>query len=472
VSEKNGEIVCVRFFGSWRVLVGGYEESSPYMRRLWQYALRRVPKNVPIKKVLILGLGAGQNISQLHQRFLKCKITAIEWDPVMVEIANQLKMYPQEWRPQILLADVEQAVETLREKFDLILFDIYTANRILPSVNARGFISQMVRLLKSDGYLLFNANIATELSTLEIIGRNLRECGRWRYRWNTIALFRHFGCGMIGDPLPRGYQPFHSVDEYLRRESFRSARYGLGGVPGVHGLRWHHGPLWFERYTTDQEPTITPFDHWRMVIWQPIIRLDTPLGWRRSWIQMNARKTCFAEILEPQNYWAEWSSHAQRHRRRWLKQQEFVGGEVALEEFIEAYRKCRKLMMLKEDFIKILRRKAGAHGGHVHYFIARHVDTGDIRAGLAVLDIPEAQQSVHIISFIQPDAEAWSVGFGLIDVWFKHGIDHHLRFLDFDLFWAPGDPRGWKGYSNFKRQFGVRYIRYPNPLVKFVRGSK
>lgn len=443
----------------------GYEASGNYLMSVWNSALRRVPKNASIKKILILDFGGGGNVNPLHRRFPKARVTAVEWDPVMVEIADQCRCYSSALRPRIIIDDATHALGEMTEKFDLIIFDAYIGNTMM-SIRDSAFVTHLARVLEPDGYLLFNAS--DKPAALDLIKPLFSEHERWKYRFNHLGLFRHFGMGKAGDPLPEGYHSFHAVHEYLRRESLVDKKRQLMGEHGAYGLRWRHGPWWFEGYRADHEPKIQPFDHWRMVIWQPITRLDKPQGWYRSWIQMNARKTCFAEIAHPEKYWEAWSSHAQRHRRRWLKQEEFVGGDATLEEFVAAYRQCDKLRLLKEDFIKFLQRKAAAHGTRMRYLVARHHTTNEIRAGLAVLDIPEARQSVHIISFIQPDAEKRSVGFGLIDLWFKHGIDHHLRFLDFDLFWALGDPKGWKGYSNFKRQFGVRYICYPNPLIRFI----
>lgn len=85
-----------------------------------------------------------------------------------------------------------------------------------------------------------------------------------------------------------------------------------------------------------------------------------------------------------------------------------------------------------------------------------------------MIDVPEASLSIHHMAFYLPTAEHYSANVGLIDAWFRHGIERRLRFLDFDAFYAPGDPRSWRGFSRFKSQFGTRFIRYPNPLVKWA----
>jgi hypothetical protein len=43
-----------------------------------------------------------------------------------------------------------------------------------------------------------------------------------------------------------------------------------------------------------------------------------------------------------------------------------------------------------------------------------------------------------------------------------------LRVLDFGVFWAPGDPKSWMGFSQFKAQFNIHFIRYPLALARWV----
>src|SRR5690348_7649727 len=107
-SEKNGEITCVRSFGRWSVIVQGYGESAPYMVGLWNHFLKKVPGAA--QRILVLGFGAGGNVKQLHRRFPNATITAIEWDPVMVEIAERFHMYPSKWKPQILIGDASSVL--------------------------------------------------------------------------------------------------------------------------------------------------------------------------------------------------------------------------------------------------------------------------------------------------------------------------------------------------------------------------
>lgn len=301
-------------------------------------------------------------------------------------------------------------------------------------------------------------------------------------------------------PLPEGFM--HPQQD---------AAYALGGFapkhgavrvgePGRLGARYHVGPFEFETYFCDQEPELSPSSRHRFVIWQPLTRLDVPRGWWRPWAALNARQHGVVSLSTgPQpawllggnsppivgcaegaaeshagcgptgEYWKAWSSHAQRHRRKWLRDAEHEIIEVEPDDYIRAYRESGRLPLLREDFVGIINRRRSGHGSHMRLLAVRQKATGRIVAGLGVLDLPDTGQSLHVTAFLRPDAERTSAGYGLIDAWYRQSIEKGLRFLHWGLVHYPGDPRSWKGYSRFKRQFAPTLIVYPNALVRIVR---
>ena len=272
--------------------------------------------------------------------------------------------------------------------------------------------------------------------------------------------------------VPEGYINFRATDAHVSREGSGDSPWKAVGNPGAVGLRWHHGPLWFEGYYGDTEPMIEPFPHLRFITWQPTTCRVVPRGWYRFWAHINARMTGFAEIHDPDRYTDPWSSHAKRHLRRWQKTQAYELVTMSFEEFCVGYREARMSRWLKYLFIDFLRKKIARHGERVEFFGARERASGRFVAGFAVGDVPETRCSVHLASFILPEAESTSVGVGMVDEWFRRSIAKGIRFLDFDIFWAPGDPKDWKGFSRFKQQFGVTFIRYSKPFVRVVWGRK
>lgn len=461
-SELNGKVKCERLFGRWIIAAGGIIQSGEYLTRLWESAIRRVPRQ-GVSRVLLLGLASGGCLKPIHRRFPHSRITAIEFDPAMVELARRLGNLDDAPWLELRQGDAAQIIPRLQGKFDLILSDLYIDGRNSPELRDAVFVDNLKLVLAREGRLIVNR--FREPDVLDAFDRKFSRHKTWRFRYNGLALYRHTGRGAIGDPLPEGYAPYRSLGIFQTRECGTGQCRFVGDL-ACPGMRWHHGPLWFEGYTGDLEPKIEPFGHRRMVIWQPVSRTDCPPGWHRSWVQMNASLTGFADLRETDPYWAGWSEHAQRHRKRWLKSGGSVR-EVAAEEFLARYRRRDVRIKLKGTLIWLAENKLKRHGERNAYFGAFAPD-GEMVGGFAAMDIPEAKQSVHIASFVAPHGRDCSAGVGMVDAWFRRCLDKGYRFADFDLFWTPRDPSSWKGFSRFKGQFGVTYVRYPNPLVRFV----
>jgi hypothetical protein len=274
----------------------------------------------------------------------------------------------------------------------------------------------------------------------------------------------------VGDPLPEGYRLRRAARELLVRECAASPRSSVVDAGPVAGVGTRLGPFRFESYVGDVEPQLPDDGPLRRACWQPLTRTDCPPGWGRELLNTSTRLTGFAEIVPGATYDAKWVDHARRHAKRWRKEKGTAWELVipTLDEFVAAYMKSSKALTLKLLFSADLKEKIRAHGPLVRLFGVRRAGATRLEAGFACVDAPEAATSLHFISFIHTSARRSPVGVGLMDEWFASSVPLGLRFLDFGLFWAPGDPRSWKGFSRFKAQFGIRFIRYPRALVRWV----
>jgi hypothetical protein len=227
--------------------------------------------------------------------------------------------------------------------------------------------------------------------------------------------------------------------------------------------------LRFEQFTGDTEPDISAKKGFRFVMWQRIVRKDVPLSWHRGWEQVDLRKTGFSEIEKPERYFEHWTPHARYYRTRFLKDTRYRIHETDLPAFIGNYKATPRPSWLTRLVAKKVNRRVEIFGDKVRFFIAQRNDVTEPAAGLAVLDIPEISQSIHLTSFIKPFARGDTVGVGLIDHWFSQCAGKGIRFLNFGIFYTDGDPSSWQGFSRFKNQFGIRYIRYPRLLWRIAR---
>ena len=187
-SEKNGLIDCRRVFGTWTVWVDGYSQTGDFNTRMFVDALKRLPANSSVKRALVLGLGGGCAIELLHDRFPGVDVTAIEWDPMMVEIAERIHLFSPSHAPHILVGDALEVLPTLTQPFDLIVFDLYTGQDISPLVFLAPFLFALKHVSHSKTLLLMNAFRSKELFPL--LDDKFERLEQWRFEYNLLGLYR------------------------------------------------------------------------------------------------------------------------------------------------------------------------------------------------------------------------------------------------------------------------------------------
>jgi spermidine synthase len=83
-------------------------------------------KQYDIKNVLLLGMGAGNVISLLYEKYhLNCKITAIEKDEVVIELAKKYFNIEKFKHLTIEHADAFDYAKLTENKYDLIISDLF-----------------------------------------------------------------------------------------------------------------------------------------------------------------------------------------------------------------------------------------------------------------------------------------------------------------------------------------------------------
>lgn len=111
-------------------------------------------------ELLILGLGGGDAVRQLQKDFKsKAKITAVEIDPVMIEIAiNEFNIIPNS-KLEIFNEDAANFLKYNKIKFNLVIVDLFYDVSIPEFVFQETFINDIFNALTSDGSVIFNTFI-------------------------------------------------------------------------------------------------------------------------------------------------------------------------------------------------------------------------------------------------------------------------------------------------------------------------
>ena len=125
-----------------------------------------------IQRVLVLGVGGGTVLQQLHRYIAPRKITGIELNPVHLFVAKKFfGLKHQSF--ELIEADAISWIEKYKgEKFDLIIDDLFghhngEADRVI--VVNKAWATTLLRQLNPDGMLIINFGSNTELKNSALV---------------------------------------------------------------------------------------------------------------------------------------------------------------------------------------------------------------------------------------------------------------------------------------------------------------
>lgn len=114
--------------------------------------------------ILILGLGGGDVVKQLRSNFKShANITAIEIDPVIIEIAlKEFDIIPNS-KLEIVNNDANVFLKYTKEHYNLIIVDLFNDVTIPDFVFQTEFIKSVYNVLHLNGSIIFNTFILSDV---------------------------------------------------------------------------------------------------------------------------------------------------------------------------------------------------------------------------------------------------------------------------------------------------------------------
>jgi len=110
--------------------------------------------------ILILGVAGGSVIKTLVDEInFKGKITGVEIDKAVIEIANDYFHLNKIQNLEIIIEDASEFVLKTEVKFDLIIIDIFQDTIMPDFLFEKNFINRICHLLNSKGFVLFNTMV-------------------------------------------------------------------------------------------------------------------------------------------------------------------------------------------------------------------------------------------------------------------------------------------------------------------------
>lgn len=110
-----------------------------------------------VREVLILGFGAGSVAAILTKEYhFNCEITGVERDEKIIALAK--KYFSLVNRPglNVIVADAAKFLDTCREKYDLLVVDVYEDVTVPAFCESIPFLQRLNENLAQGGLILFN----------------------------------------------------------------------------------------------------------------------------------------------------------------------------------------------------------------------------------------------------------------------------------------------------------------------------
>lgn len=118
-----------------------------------------------INSILLLGLGGGSVIETLRQDFnYKKHITAIDIDPVIIEIAKTEYQLASNSNTTIICEDALLFIKANTNKFDLIIIDLFIDIKVPQQFLELTFWEDIIKSKSISGVILFNASLEEKKS--------------------------------------------------------------------------------------------------------------------------------------------------------------------------------------------------------------------------------------------------------------------------------------------------------------------
>lgn len=145
-SKYSGKLFVKNDWGNKYVTTGYLTQSGGLINDLWSPVI----KNLKFKNsnCLILGLATGTVAKLINKKFKGAKIVGVEIDPVMIDIGKKYFDLDKIPNLEILNQDAKRYTLNAKERFDLILVDLYLGDQPPSFLYSPVFLNKLAKLGK------------------------------------------------------------------------------------------------------------------------------------------------------------------------------------------------------------------------------------------------------------------------------------------------------------------------------------
>ena len=134
-------------------------------------------------KILVLGVAGGSVVKTIIDEIkFKGKITGVEIDAEIVEIANKFFKLNEIKNLELIVDDAFEFVLKTKDKYDLIIIDIFQDTKMPGFLFEDFFINRINFLLNNEGFILFNTMVISEKDRVRNIDYKKKFNGNYSIR--------------------------------------------------------------------------------------------------------------------------------------------------------------------------------------------------------------------------------------------------------------------------------------------------
>lgn len=167
------------------------------LEKVLNYGLDSIPLE-NIESVLLLGMGGGCIINSLRNRY-QClaPITAIELDPVVIDIAEKEFGITESEDLNIIVGDAYDYTLETKSRFDLTIIDIFIDIYVPDKFYSTKFWEAITKAVNLNGFVLFNTGIDLTEEQVNAFLDSLPDCFLYQvmfnvYESNTLIILNKF----------------------------------------------------------------------------------------------------------------------------------------------------------------------------------------------------------------------------------------------------------------------------------------
>lgn len=459
-SSKNGMVVVEQQFDVTNIFVDGYLQSGLRYRYMLHALFKMLPQSLNPTSILILGLGGGDALSLLQKKYPKAYSTAVEWDEVMIDLTRALGKVHQHEQAHIVHEDACTFLATNEQTYDLIFMDLFKGETVSPEVVREETIGLLRSHLSEQGILV--VNFFKQKHLVALYEKFFLLQGQYTYNENTLAIFSLLGSSHVHNHKDTDFVHIRQSASFVQGFFSDVCRTILDTSHSL-GVRYTYGICAIEYHFGDKEPELEPYRGIRFVIWDRLHELARPPGWMKTYIGGKLAPHAIIN-LSREEYWSDWSHSTKNHRARWFTQNEYEIVAVDIDAFIPYFIQYARPASVSHYCVKAMKREYGVYGDNMRFFVLKRKEDGTICAGISVVDFPDISQSYYAFSFYARDKIPRQSGVWLLNYWFMECVKRHITYANLGTVYAPGQPRSWKGFSEFKMYFRPFIVVAQEPL--------